>query len=164
MCPEEHHKHTHAGLAESRDTSEPERLERGRTVQPLLQLTLQVRASPLTLILPHSLHCVAGRLHSALKPSDKQFTLAPFLSLSVCKHSKERCRVTALFQTMSDVTFGGCPFLEDLHVCRDVTCWACSGRVMQCLLCSVIIVPCYVAMWKIPDGIAVWAGYLSVCM
>lgn len=71
---DQHHEPTHANLTESGDASEPDRLERGGTVQPLLQLTLQVRESPLTLILPHTRTHVKGNIHSGLKPFVKQFT------------------------------------------------------------------------------------------
>lgn len=82
---EQHHEQTPAGLAENWDASEPERLERAGTIQPLLQPTFQV-------IVPLSRpHTLLTKLKEAFtqKCSTKQFTQPPVLRFSACKHSKK---------------------------------------------------------------------------
>ncbi len=97
--PEQHDEQTPAGLAESWDATEPERLERGGTVQLLLQLTLQVRDPPCcqththththTLTITLTLNYVKRSMQSRQKPPAKQFTHLSILRSSVCKQSKK---------------------------------------------------------------------------
>lgn len=88
--PQQHLKPTPASLAESWDASEPERLERGGTFQPLLQLTFQVRLKDALPSHTHTHYALCqGSMYPGQKSSAKQFTHLSVLRFSVCKRAKK---------------------------------------------------------------------------